>query len=199
MKKINRETLKKRIIPLSLICVLGIGGILAEISRTVSVTSNLSIDTVDIQLDQLMLDGNEEKEFSFEETLDPGKTVSMIPRISNKGVDCFIRAEVSIESDTSSDEYDMTLEHLVDVGENWKYIDGYYYYTDILKEDSSTDLYKGLQLPSEWDSGAEMSRYDLTITVDAVQSKNVTPDFESSDPWHGVAVEKTIRSREDRR
>lgn len=192
---------RKIFIPVLLFLMFMCTGFLyASLTDTVSVENDLNMDTVDIGLKDYMLENGKKADFIFDDTLLPGKTVSWIPEISNKGVDCYLRAKISIISCSGRGE-NLDLSHISGISDEWIYKenDGYYYYRDVLEEDESVDLFDGFTIPSEWGNDIINNIYDIDIRVDAVQKRNFELDTDSADPWHGTAPEKTVRSRDFKR
>lgn len=176
------------------------GFLYASLTDTVSVENNLSMDTVDISLKNLTVQNGKEADFFFNDTLLPGKTVSWIPEISNKGVDCYLRAKISIVNCSGSSE-NLDLSHISGISDEWVYKenDSFYYYRGVLEEDESVDLFDGLTIPSEWGNDVISNVYNVDIRVDAVQKRNFELNTDSDDPWHGIEAEKTVRSRDFKR
>lgn len=183
----------KYVLTFSLFVLIGLGGILAEITTSTSVTNNLSLNTVDILLDEYMLKNGKEEPFHFEEYLQPDKEVSLIPRITNQGVKCYVRVKVDFQ--TTSKDCLLTKEHLTGINQDWVYKNDYFYYTKPLEEYASIDLCNGFAVPGEWGNEMAEEEYNIDFVVDAIQCKNFEPDFSSEQPWFDVTVEKTVRSR----
>ena len=66
--------------------------------------------------------------------------------------------------------------------------DGYYYYTNIVKNNEEVDFFKGLIIPNDFVQEAEGSEFSLKVDVDAIQSKNFNPDFNAKEPWGAIEI-----------
>ena len=53
----------------------------------------------------------------------------------------------------------------------------YYYYTQPLKNGESADFFQNVTIPAAWTSKAQDRVLGLTVTAEAVQAANFTPDL----------------------
>ena len=171
---------------------------MAQYTAEKEVENNLKIDTVDIELEEFQLDENgSEVEFVNPIQQIPGTTISKIPRIYNKGSECWLRVKLNFSID------DVALEP-VDINDlngfasdNWvKGIDGYYYLIQVLSENSDINLFDSVTIPSEWGNEYKDKNIFVDITAEAIQTKNFTPDFSSDKPWRNENAEECVRSRD---
>lgn len=114
----------------------------------------------------------------------PGMEFSKILRIYNKGVECYIRAKIQSTEDNTR------LEQMIfGMGKEWKKaLDGYFYYRPVLKEDGVAELFQGIKIPVDFSQEHEEKILKLKIDIDAIQSKNFSPDFEAESPWGMVEI-----------
>lgn len=121
--------------------------------------------------------------------LDPGAKVSIIPTINNKGVDSYIRAYVNIDKDSG-----ISLSNFSGISDKWKYNhnDGCFYYTDMFKGNDEVTLYNQLNIPTDYDK--KDINFNVKVTVDAIQSRNFTPNFDESSPWGDVKIQKYLQT-----
>lgn len=178
---------KKRWLGLAALSLLlcGSGGILA-LSET-SVTNPFGTGVVDIQLLEYQRVDGKEQPYADAENILPGQYISKIPRIHNRGADCYVRAKLTLKD---------TAEEIAvrGMGERWMTgEDGYYYYTEILPAGADTDVFEGIQIPEDFSQEEEGRAFALDIDVDAIQSRNFTPDFDSAAPWGPVQIQRCIR------
>lgn len=186
-------------------CFISIGGVLATISTTNKVINKVSIDTVDIELNEYMVKDDQLVDFEYIDYIYPGNLISLVPQVKNLGVDAYIRMKIDFsqfEDEEESINESLEILSLTNVNgfedEKWIYKNGYYYFQDILKEEQVISLFESIQIPSEWDNSYQALSFDVNVEVDAVQAKNFLPDYESTNPWGDVVPEKTVRTRMDR-
>lgn len=189
----------KKLICSLCICTLAVAsaiGVWAINKSEVSVVNNISTSIVDIDLKTYTEEDNkiipiEEKQKPL--VVMPATKISQIPRISNKAIDCYIRATIDIENKNNVD-YPITVDNLSGFTDDWIKNGEYYYYTKIFTTGSTVDLFDTITVPEEWDTQYEggkeeikdyytQNAWDVTVKVDAIQSNNFTPDFENSNPW----------------
>lgn len=189
---------KNKILLLSLgaiLCVAGTAGALAQYTAEKEVENNLKVDTVDIELEEFQLDENN-SEVAFINPLQqiPGTTISKIPRIYNKGSECWIRVKLDFSIDETLETVDID-----DLNgfksDNWvKGDDGYYYLIQVLSEDTDINIFDSVTIPSEWGNEYKDKNIFVDITAEAIQTKNFTPDFSSGKPWGEEKAEECVRS-----
>ncbi len=187
------KVIKYKTIYILIIVVFCVSGILASVTDITSVINNLNVDTVDIVLNQEMIKDDKKTEFINDGIVVPGQTVSLVPKISNVGVDCYIRMKLETDS-LAYDDFQV-------FNEKWKYnpSDDYFYYTDVLEEDSYTNLFQSFIIPESWSNEMADKKFNVNLTAEAIQSRNFHPNFDSEDPWNGEKAEKTVRTRLDRK
>ena len=160
-----------------------------------SVTNHITTSVVNIDLETYAQKGNgiiPVDEDSDPLIIMPGMHISRIPRITNKAIDCYIRASVDITSKNKV-ECPITEEDISGFSDDWVQRGEYYYYTNIFETNQSTDLFDTITVPAEWDTKYDkdgevadyytMNDWDITVKIDAIQSENFNPDFESQTPW----------------
>lgn len=171
----------------ALLCI----GLIMGISATsiyafteISVTNNFSTGIVDIELEEYTIENGKEVRWKddVKEVL-PGDDVFKIPRITNFGNDCYVRAKVSfIDTPIGADA-------LYGMSDKWLLgKDGHYYFTDILKTGESVDLFQGLKIPVDLSEDESDSIFKIQIDVDAIQSQNFIPDYKDNNPWGTVEI-----------
>lgn len=160
---------------------------------TASVTNEFSTGFVDIELEQYGVD-EPERNINGEPvvTILPGMDIPRTTRIHNRGNECYVRAKVMFRGTECLDE-----SCIYGVDGNWiRAADGYHYYRDILAEGGSVDLFEGLFIPETFCQGEEGREITLEVQVDAIQSRNVTPDPEAEEPWGNVEILSAVNARE---
>lgn len=178
VKKVKRQSFLKILnIALTILCVVSLMG-----SGVVFAASNksnvLSIKNI-FQTDKVNVDL---KITSDETSVVPGKTMSYISTITNKGTEAYIRAYIQLdpESGLSLDDFN--------ISNGWQYKDGYYYYPNVVNQDESMTLCNGINVPIHY--GKTSTNFDVKVTVDAIQARNFTPNFQTSQPWGSVEIKK---------
>lgn len=164
--------------------ILGISGSSIYAFTEVSVVNNFSTGIVDIELDEYTIEDGKEKKWqnNIKDVL-PGDDIYKIPRISNHGNDCYVRAYVHFV-DTPLD-----VTCLKGMSDNWILAeDGYFYYKEILETGKSVDLFQGIKIPVDLTESAAESLFTIKVDVDAIQSNNFDPDYDSSNPWGEVQI-----------
>lgn len=196
MKKLNNKT-KSIIAGASILAVLGVSGIIAYFTDTVSVTNNAKMGIVDIDLKEYMIDEEGKKvQWKDKTNIVPGEVISKIPEINcvDGAVDCYIRAKVEIscrDENLQNSSQMLTLENLNVNEENWYYCqtDGYFYYKTILTDKSEpVELFSEVTIPTSLNNAWSLEEFSIDVTAEAIQSKNFTPNFaeDASEPWPGI-------------
>lgn len=148
--------------------------------------NEFSTGIVDIEIREYQKENGKESIWKDDPLLMPGKMISKIPRIKNHGNDCYVR--VRIKTDPESTHLESCI---YGIGQDWiKCEDGYYYYRNILAEGNEAELFQGLKIPEDFSQEYEGMQMKLVIDVDAVQSRNFSPDFSSKSPWGTVEIVK---------
>lgn len=185
---------------ISTLAVVSAVGVWALTEAEISVVNNISTSIVDIELDNYTKIGDEIVPIEEREeplVVMPAMEISQIPRISNKAIDCYVRASIGIENKNDV-ENPITIDNISGFSDDWIKHGEYYYYTKVFTTGSTVDLFDTITVPEEWDTKyivnedtkeEEIKDYytqnawDVTVKVDAIQSQNFKPDFENESPW----------------
>ncbi len=152
--------------------------------ESVEVTNHFETGIVDIELTEYQKNGDTEELWADKENILPEEEISKIPRIENDGVDCYVRAKITFRNTEEVDE-----KCLFGMDEQWmKADDGYYYYKEVLPQGSKVDIFRGVKIPKDFSQDNESESFYIDIDVDAIQSKNFTPEFETAAPWGSVEI-----------
>lgn len=177
-----------RMILLCLSCMVFLGSGIVFAMEEISVTNHIETGVIDIELNEYQ----EQEDGTLTEWEDnpillPGSRISKIPRIENLGYECYVRASLDFSLDELEDSY-------FDMGEHWIYgKDGYWYYTEVLKSGTYTDIFQGIQVPDDFSQEYEGQTLQLKIDVDAIQTNNFIPDYDSEKPWGDVEIQACIQ------
>jgi len=170
----------KRILAALCIGTVAMAGIAvgAASQSETSVTNNISTSIVNIDLETYTQEDDAVipmDEDSGPLMLMPGMKISHIPRITNKAIDCYIRASVDITSKYEV-ERPITEEDISGFAEDWVQRGEYYYYTNVFRSNQSTDLFDTITVPAEWDTKYDkednvvdhytMNDWDITVKID---------------------------------
>lgn len=123
----------------------------------------------------------------------PGDEISFIPKITNTGADCYVRAKTNIISDTSIDLGD----YVKGVSEKWEKRGEYYYYKESLSLGSSVNFFESIKIPETLANEYQNASFKLEVVAEAVQAKNFTLDFTKSDPWGGLSAQANVNVNYD--
>lgn len=176
---------KKRVLfAACLLTVLLFGILTIQAMTETRVTNPVHTGVVDIDLSEYQVNEKGEEElWQDNPTVLPGMTISKIPRISNLGYDCYVRAKMDFDIEGMDQSYQ-------ELGEGWFLgEDGYYYCKKVLHHGDSTDIFQSIKIPEDFPQELEETQFHLDIKADAIQSKNFTPDFESKQPWGTVEIQ----------
>ena len=113
----------------------------------------------------------------------PGEIVPLNTKISNLGIDCYVRAKIIytlnnteyVESNYIDGDY-----------KNWTKIDDYYYYDSILNQSESVNLFDTIQIPNNIINESLGDTLVVHIIAEAVQAKN----FDGN--WNEVNIKETV-------
>lgn len=169
----------------------------AYYSDQVSVVNEISMGDIDIALREFSVQDGREKPYVDPAEVQPGDKISKIPRITNLAAPCWIRARIQYAADTEEKE-GFSDEALSGISSRWKKIGEYYYYTEVVKEKESVDLFHQLTIPKEWDGEHSEQKLSVIIQAEAIQASHFEPDFEAMSPWGNQEVERCIHEEGDR-
>lgn len=181
MKNIDK---KRGLIAVTIALLLAGMSVYGAVRTSTGVKNTFSTGGVNIEIASYQEKNGEEVQIEGKTVVDYYGDVSYIPRVTNKAEDCYIRVDVTAETETQQIDI---LNRLYDIGEEWELINGYLYYTQALENGQSVDICRGFDVPDEWDYMAS-NDMKISVTADAIQAKNFTPDFTSESPWGEVAV-----------
>jgi hypothetical protein len=154
-----------------------------------SVINSAGTGIVDIKLQTYKLnDINEETLYGNEKTdVMPGQIISLIPKVTNLAEDCYIRFKAFYIKDS----VDIS-SYVTDLSTDFEKHGDYYYYKNIFEKDNKINLFSTIKIPENVDELILSNEFVLTITVEAIQSKNFEPDYSLADPWNGVPVTECV-------
>lgn len=113
---------------------------------------------------------------------EPNNLVSCIPRITNKGMDCYVRAKIHMSGGNAESPLDENAIRGINT-KDWIKHGDYYYYKSVLKENEATEIFTGIRIPKDWTQELENPNCSVEIIAQAIQAANFTPNFEDTIPW----------------
>ena len=182
----HRKTIELALMVVFLLMFGGCAALYALPSKTVENTFDTGVIDIALESFQLDEDGKEEP-WEDKEYVVPNSTVSNIKRITNESeTSCYLRAKV-----TFFESKLITRDNLLGISEDWILKeDGYYYHKGAVESRDSVDLFTGIYIPDYVPDGEEGKTFYLSVEVDAIQERNMTPDYSAEKPWGDVAVLK---------
>jgi hypothetical protein len=182
------------VLALILIFTLGASGVYASNNPVVS---HVDTGVVNIEISEYTLNGEgEEVPWVDNVGVLPGTPVSKIPYFTATGNDCYIRAKIEVDG-VHEDATPLTDESFNGISDKWIKAGDYYYYKYPLLTNESVDFFHSFTIPTDWNDNVNPSNigdwgFSVTVVVDAIQSDNFTPDFESNAPWGDVIVKESL-------
>ena len=110
-----------------------------------------------------------------------GATFRYEPVIENRAMSCYVRFKLNLSNALLSED------SFVGLTEDFVKRGDYFYYTKPLDNKESITTFNSFRLPADIDN-EDKEEIKIIKTVDAIQSKNFTPDFNSENPWGNVEV-----------
>lgn len=182
----RRKTIELALMVVFLLMFGGCAALYAIPSKTVENTFDTGAVDIALATYQLNEDG-EEVPWEDRDYVTPNSDISNIKRITNESDHaCYLRAKV-----TFFETEHVTRDNLLGISDDWVLkADGYYYRKEAVDSKESVDLFTGIHIPDYVPDDQEGMTFFMSVTVDAVQEQNMTPDYEAEKPWGDVAVLK---------
>lgn len=179
----------------ALVAVVGIGATLAYFTDSDEANNVVTMGHVDISLNESTTseDGKVADEVIGGEgmvfdNIMPGDILSKNPWIfvEADSQDAYLRMKMDITAEENSgiteadlDELEQNLRDEI-TGEDtgWYYAaDGYYYYNISVAENTRVDFFKTVDIPASWTNNTADGTFNISLTAEAIQSENVTPEM----------------------
>lgn len=176
----------------AMVLTIAIGGTLAYFTDRDEATNVITMGKVHISLVE-KTDSTGEKEYTDGIRYDgvkPGDVISKKPivKVASDSQSAYIRVKINR---TSSDAE--VSKHLSELGldtTGWIYVNGYYYYPQVVQPGTNLTVFTHVTIPKEWGNFFVGKTFHISITAEAIQAANFNPDFSSKiDPWNGVKIE----------
>ena len=164
--------------------LMNISGIYALTNQATN--GSLSTGVVDIKIQTYKLNEENEEIYSNDKKVNPGETISFIPKIENFGENCYVRVKIKyIDANIDFKNYITNFSNSLEKhGE-------YYYYNKVLNPKEKIQLFDTIKIPDNI-SNEDNSEIPLEIIAEAVQEKNFIPDYSKENPWGDIIPEKRI-------
>ena len=162
-----------------------ISGAFALNNELIVIESGISTGAVDIEIKEY---NDESQPFDRDDArVMPGEEISLIPKINNLGMDCYLRAKIEyIINGESFPEID----YIDGNYSSWTKKGNYYYYDSVFSKKGSIDLFNKVKIPN-LSSDYNNKKVVLNIVIEAVQSKN----FDGN--WDDININKAINRTYD--
>lgn len=193
----------KKILKILLTGVLAAGSIAVsaaaygKFSDSVTVTNHISTGDINITLKELEKRNGREVSYQDHRLILPGDQISKIPRITNESEPCWIRVRINY-TDNLKKEKGLNDGNLTGMPKFWIKKGEYFYYTKKLEQGEWADVFTGVAVPAEWKEPYEGKKLGITITADAIQAANFTPDFKDMTPWGNQKILRCIHDTGER-
>lgn len=174
--------------------LLGAAAVYGSFSDSVRVDNHFSVGDVNIELEEFQKKGSILVPYKKNQTILPGERLSKIPRITNYADPCWIRARIDYKNNNQK------LEGFCDsmisgISPEWVKRGEYYYYTKVLKQRESVDLFRNVRIPNTWTEAHSGQELGILIEAEAIQAPNFTPDFSGMSPWGNQKIMACVHEK----
>jgi len=159
--------------------VMTISGIYSLSNTVDSIDNTLSTAYVDIELNTN----------STESIVLPGETISLDPKLTNIGIDCYTRFKIIYKIDDIDRDYN---DLSININSDWIKRGEYYYYKTVLKRNENVLLFDNINIPESYGNTFVNSKITITIVAEAIQDENFAPNFDSETPWGDTQIKKKV-------
>ena len=119
----------------------------------------------------------------------PGDIVPIKIGVKNLGINCYIRTKINLIIKNEN----FIIDNYLDIDNSkWTKIGDYYYYKSVLNENSSVELFNKLLVPEYLNNNYENEDLIVEVIAEAIQTKNVNPNYSGDKPWGDVPINKKI-------
>lgn len=194
MRKIRKKLIAAGII---LFLLTGAAGAYAYFSDVVTVKNHISLGDVNIGLKEYELRDGEEVPYENDKMVSPGDSISKIPRITNFGEPCWIRARIAFGNSEEHLE-GLSDENISGFSPDWVKLGDYYYYKRVLGRLETVPVFTELKIPPGWTEEHAGQKLSVEIRADAIQSANFSPDFQDMSPWGNQEIQLCVHEEDGR-
>lgn len=174
---------KKKVFAVStvvvLICLILIPYTYAYVTKQAEAHNYITTGKIEIKLQEQQLNEQGQLEpYENDGQVYPGKQVSKIPTVTNTaGKAAYVRVKVEkvvtlLEGKDANPDLDLIILEGLNT-DDWTYVDGYYYYNEVLNPGETTSpLFTGVKFSEEMTSLYECSTVSINICAYATQYDN---------------------------
>ena len=175
-------------------CLFGVSGTYAYYQDTVSVRNHISTGDINIGIQEYEVKDGKESLYADPDgrLVLPSQKISKIPRITNYAQPCYVRVKIACTGEMLV----LSEQDISGMPEEWIRAGEYYYLTDPLDTGESADVFQTVTIPEEWTEASSDQRLGITISAEAIQSDNFTPDFQSEQPWGDQETELCVHEQD---
>lgn len=168
---------------------MSISGIYAVTNSQIN--TGFSTGSIDIKINTYELNTeNKEVEYgSMNVKAMPGDDVSLIPKISNLGEECYIRFKVEYVNEETD-----FINYVSGFSNDFIKHGDYYYFENAVKTNEVIKLFDTITVPETIENRTNTDKIELTITAQAIQLRNFEPDYTLDDPWNGIEPIKSTNT-----
>lgn len=168
--------MKKKMLILSVIALLSISALAtwAYFTAEETTTNEISTGIVDMDFYELDAEGNRYDEgMAFEDVM-PGMELYKEPIIENLDdvQPFYTRAKVTVTVTAQDGTILSDAPILLNIGEDWEYADGWYYYCDEVAPKDKVSLFTNVTIDQNMGNEYQHCRIEMNIDTQAVQVKN---------------------------
>lgn len=187
-----KRSLKKGLAAMTAVFSLAAAaGAYAYYSDIAAVTNHITLGDVNIVLREYTIRNGKETAYENPVQILPGDSVSKIPKITNYGEPCWIRARITYENNRGDLE-GFSDGNISGISSDWVKRGEYYYYTRILGRMETVTLFSGVTVPWQWTESHSEQELAVGIRTDAIQSSHFSPDFHAMSPWGDQEIELCV-------
>lgn len=147
-----------------------------------------SISTSAVEIDLKEYD-NHNNEFSENgKTVMPGETISLVPRVHNLGIDCYLRTKITYTINNT--KYNEST-YIDGNYKTWNKNGEYYYYNSIFTKNEDLDIFNEVNIPRNLPTNYQGKKVIVNIVVEAIQARNFDGD------WSKVTIKESINKSYD--
>ena len=166
--------------------MMSISGVYSLTTELKDVETTISTGAVEIDLKEYDSHNNEFSENG--KIVMPGETISLVPRVHNLGMDCYLRTKITYTINGSKyNEYT----YIDGNYKTWNKNGDYYYYNPIFTKNEDLDIFEEVTIPNNLPTEYQGKKVILNIVVEAIQARNFDGD------WSGATIKESVNKSYD--